>query len=977
MKAKFYTLFLLAALSFGFVAESSAQLIMTQPRNVNECATTTATITFSVTVYKIVINPIYQWQAYNPKTRIWTDIDPAILTIASGTTTRTLTLSFSKFTLPLTTDFNNSSFRCKVLSGKTTEYSNAAILYVNTIPSIYSQPSGATKNVGESVTFSVGASNASSYQWRKDGADIEGATSSVLSLSSLIIDDAGDYSCRVTNSCGYRTSSTANLTVNAPVYDDGWFKQTSATDNDLKRVDAIDEYNAASIATTTNTIQITSDGGESWSSFPAATGTTWYSLAYPKENNIVVGGYNVINTTIDGGNNWKYYYFKDSVGLSSANNYLLNDIYFIDGNTGYACGYFGLIIKTSDGGLTWQLKHSSTSPNAQTDAYLNDIFFISEQVGWAVGNNGVILKTENGGTDWIKVIKSNNLNGVSFINQDTGYIVGGAYRYILKTTNGGISWNELPTASMPYFLPYSITCTAPGTVYAVGYKYISSASYGVIAKSIDGGQTWYEQVTDDIKALKDIVFVDKDNAWAVGDDGEIQRTAYGGCLTPSVDLGADQAFCASGSALLNAGAGNSNCFYEWSTGSTAAQISASTTGSYWVNVTNLCGVMTNDTVNLNVFPLPIADAGEDVSICFGDTIQLMASGGNNYSWITGTAYLSEDNIQNPLAFPPNNTSTTFTVEVTDDNHCSATDNVKVNIRQPYEGEKICIVTIDQESGKNMIVWDKTPDVNIASYNIYRLGTGGVYNLLGNVSVNDLSVFVDATSDPESTQYLYKLSAVDNCGNESAKSHFHKTLFLQYSNSVGGVNLFWQDYEIENESVEFSDFEIYRGSDSTALTKINTVSGTTVFKDTDPVALTQKFYYRVAGVLPEACDPENIGGKKVTSGPYVHSLSNLEDNRLNSSGVSDYLTRTYNVQVYPNPFKEETGISYRLPSNTLVKLEVYNILGERVAQIFEKNQFAGDYKQIITATDLKYQNGLYYIRLSFDGNQLTRKIMLTK
>jgi len=73
-----------------------------------------------------------------------------------------------------------------------------------TAPSITTQPSSQTKVFGESVTFSVTASGTAplSYQWRKDGINIGGATSSSYTISSVLMADAGSYDVVVSNSCG-------------------------------------------------------------------------------------------------------------------------------------------------------------------------------------------------------------------------------------------------------------------------------------------------------------------------------------------------------------------------------------------------------------------------------------------------------------------------------------------------------------------------------------------------------------------------------------------------------------------------------------------------------------------------------------------------------------------------------------------------------------------------------------------------------
>ena len=56
------------------------------------------------------------------------------------------------------------------------------------------------------------------------------------------------------------------------------------------------------------------------------------------------------------------------------------------------------------------------------------------------------------------------------------------------------------------------------------------------------------------------------------------------------------------------------------------------------------------------------------------------------------------------------------------------------------------------TGYNTIVWEKTQDKGIQSYNIYREGT-----LIGTVGYNELSIYKDTVADPETRPFLYKLS----------------------------------------------------------------------------------------------------------------------------------------------------------------------------------------------------------------------------
>lgn len=97
----------------------------------------------------------------------------------------------------------------------------AVQISVQAPPVITAQPQSQTVNAGSNVTFSVTTTGlpAPTYQWRKNGTTIAGATSSTLSLTNAQASDAATYSVVATNSLGSATSSGASLTVNtAPVF---------------------------------------------------------------------------------------------------------------------------------------------------------------------------------------------------------------------------------------------------------------------------------------------------------------------------------------------------------------------------------------------------------------------------------------------------------------------------------------------------------------------------------------------------------------------------------------------------------------------------------------------------------------------------------------------------------------------------------------------------------------------------------------
>jgi hypothetical protein len=125
-------------------------------------------------------------------------------------------------TLALTGIATNQSgtYTCLVTNVAGAATSSGATLTVNVPPTIATQPVSQTVTAGGNVSFIVAASGTAplSYQWRRNGANVAGATSATLALTSVTTNQAGSYNCVVSNVAGSATSSAATLTVSpAPI----------------------------------------------------------------------------------------------------------------------------------------------------------------------------------------------------------------------------------------------------------------------------------------------------------------------------------------------------------------------------------------------------------------------------------------------------------------------------------------------------------------------------------------------------------------------------------------------------------------------------------------------------------------------------------------------------------------------------------------------------------------------------------------
>ncbi len=121
--------------------------------------------------------------------------------------------------------------------------------------------------------------------------------------------------------------------------------------------------------------------------------------------------------------------------------FIFKDIQIVSPTKAFACGY-GAIMKTEDSGFTW----TYTPPKNE---YFSALHFLTPELGYVVGRTGTILKTENGGKSWEKLRNGNtlfkeeiHLSDVAFVNPQIGYVVGDK-GFFCKTIDGGKQWIKI------------------------------------------------------------------------------------------------------------------------------------------------------------------------------------------------------------------------------------------------------------------------------------------------------------------------------------------------------------------------------------------------------------------------------------------------------------------------------------------------------------------------------------------------------
>lgn len=226
---------------------------------------------------------------------------------------------------------------------------------------------------------------------------------------------------------------------------------------------------------------------------------------------VAVGNNGVIVKSSDGGTTWQIVHNnpdEDYWGLS-----------FADTHYGWAVGSGGVVAKTSNGGDTW------TESFTAEGYFLTDVFFITQNNGWACDILGGVYLTNNGGDTWTRVNLGFNYNfyAVHFINENVGFLAGGS-EIILKTTDGGNTWTEKSSSSNMGLIFYDIYFSDSNNGWAVGLG-------GSIIRTVDSGENWeyiVESQGNMALSLWGVHFVNSSIGYVVGYNGNIKKSIDGG-----------------------------------------------------------------------------------------------------------------------------------------------------------------------------------------------------------------------------------------------------------------------------------------------------------------------------------------------------------------------------------------------------------------------------------------------------------------
>jgi hypothetical protein len=628
------------------VSINQATVISTQPQAQTVCEGSPVTFTVGALGTGIIS---YQWR-YNG----------APITGATN----------ASYTIPALALSNAGTYSVVVTATCGSVTSANALLTVTPLTTISVQPSGSTVCEGSPVNLSVSAAGTGTltYQWMFNGNNVIGETADIYTIPTAAVNQSGSYTVAVTGGCSTLSSSAATVVVNT---------NTAITAQPQSYTGCAFTSTAVSVtAVGTNLSYVWSNSGTTINNATSAT----YTLSNPQPVNS--GSYTVTVTGTCGVE-------TSNIALITINP--LPSPGLIAGGTNGVCAGSTLALTNNVSGGVWTSNNTAIATVNSSTGVVTGVAAGNVTITYTVTNAFGCVNTTTT-TIQVKAVptavilpppatqfcigESMNLqasNAFSYLwsngatTQTTTVSTSGNYTVTVTGNNGCVATSA----------PLTITVTPAPTVAAIqgssnlcvgsSYNFTSATANGLWSSSntsVLNVNTTSGLVTPTAAGTATITY----NVANI--PGCLNTTPGSASTTVTINTppvaqitsGGATTFCQGGSVSLSA---NSGASYLWSNGATTQTISATSSGSYTVTVTNASGCSTTSlpvAVTVNALPNANILPGANVNVCAGSSVMLSTGSAAAYSWSNGatTPTISV------------NAAGTFTVTLTGSNGCTAT-----------------------------------------------------------------------------------------------------------------------------------------------------------------------------------------------------------------------------------------------------------------------------------------------------------------
>ena len=454
------------------------------------------------------------------------------------------------------------------------------------------------------------------------------------------------------------------------------------------------------------------------------------------------------------------------------------------------------------------------------------------------------------------------------------------------------------------------------------------------------------------------------------------------------------------------------------TGADTNDYSATASGNYWAQITNLATGCSNTSspvsVTVNPTPVATASAGGNTNLCPGSSVLLLANPNSTYSyrWFNSAGYIAGA------------TSDTFTVNqadkyavtVTNTFGCSSNSNVQTVTAASYP--TVSIVRPSSTRFCQNSVTLTTNETNVGSYQWYANGNiipGATDSTLVVSQTGFYTVSVNGTPTCNANDTIgitvnpAPVAAFYASGNSVCDGHavtFYNQSTVASSDTMRYI---WSFGDGDSSTATNPTYAYTKaGVNSVVLkaisasgcssTATNTVTSLAVNSSAFSVHFGGSFgghahYGFLAADQTGTTYSWNFGDSTISygkggayheyvnSGTYKVTLTVTNANGCSStttqtvvvdaySGIEQSTTENLHISVFPNPFKTQTNVVYTLKQDASVEIQAFDINGRLIAHVENTMQPAGDHSYIFSGPN----PGTYLIKMIIDGRPYVSRVV---
>jgi photosystem II stability/assembly factor-like uncharacterized protein len=672
----------------------------------------------------------------------------------------------------------------------------------------------------------------------------------------------------------------------------------------------------------------TTNAGLTWTVNLTPPSATYYDVYTPNDTLIIITSTaGNIRRSTDGGATW--------ATIATGQSFTINKIAFKDPLNGWITGTAGKALYTTDAGLTW----NNASTGLPTGTTFNDIDFVGNQVV-LTGDPFYLYSTTDNGANWNTIDflapESNqpltgNYFSTDFLGND--FITVGQYGLINSRFS---NVNSVYTTLLKSGTIYDIFANETGKIITVGAPSASGVSDQILI-SANGGNNWQFGTITSSATFRSIEMVNNNIGYIVGSNSSVYKTTNGGTswdsLTTTITPGQD---------LYKVDFVNTNTGWAFSNTSDAGTIWKTTdAGATWTQQV-LTGQSGNDSRIFNAHML-----NDTLGWVVNSTPRPFKTTDGGNSWAL-----------QPLS--DSYTGTLYDIQMINENLGYCVGGGGRFYRTTDSGNNWLYDTIPNIPA-GVVVTNYNVDFVDANYGIISTGSG----------------FTFATTNGGESWIVYGTSGAALYGVTSVR----KTSSQLDIFTVGafGYVFKFQNYLIPVEMVSFNanvSGQIVTLNWATATETNN--QGFAIERKTTGEEYTQIAFIGGKGTTAEKQTYNYTDN--VSSGKYFYRLKQIDfdGSFTNSSEIEVDVTLPIKFaleQNFPNPFNPITTINYSIPKDGFVSLSVFNLIGEKVAELVNSNIKAGSHQINFDAS--KFSSGIYFYKLESGSFTETRKMILMK